>query len=210
MRKTLIAVLVILLVFCAAAFADNGFDNFTGFGIGYGLSQGKLGSIGENIQTFQVVFSITEFGFFEKSPVGLFIDGTLFVATSGKEYTEHTEYIIPKDNLPVGLMGTIGPAFKFDMGKKADLLLGVGFQVYKVTYETQSDKREEFFYGVGLDIEGVYELAKNFAISLGVDGSFYFVNDCYYTLKGFKPYEYSYDEYTEYRVIPKVTLYYTF
>ena len=209
MKKALIAILVIMTVFCSAAFADSKVENYTGFAIGYGISNARV----EDMFTYkynQVIFSITDFGFIDKSPVGLFIDGTLFVATKGKLITSIDEYDLDKDDLPVGLMATIGPAFKIDMGKNMDMLLGVGFQVYRQTWVDPYEKWQEFFYGVGADIEFAYELGKSFSLAIGANGSYFFANTRYYSNNYVKNVDVSYDKYWEYRIIPKIVGYYTF
>ena len=209
MKKVLIAILVLLTVFCSAAFADSKIDNYTGFAIGYGISNARIEDL-FNYKYNQLVFSITDFGFIDKSPVGLFIDGTLFVDIKGKMVTSIDEYDIPKDELPVGLMATIGPAFKLNMGKGMDLLLGVGFQVYRQERIYPYEKWQEFYYGVGADIEFAYELGKSLAITLGADGSYFFANSRYYSNNFVKNVDVSYDKYWEYRIIPKIAGYYTF
>ncbi len=209
MKKIVIAILVIMTVFCSAAFADNGFDNYSGFAIGYGFSNARIEDL-LNYKAYQVVFSITDFGFFDKSPVGIFLDGTLFVDTKAKECTDISEYDVPKENLPVGLMGTIGPAFKLDMGKSIDLLLGIGFQVYRQSTVYPDYRWDEYFYGVAADIEFSYTFGRSFSLSIGADGSYFFANSRYYNDRFHKNIDVSYDKYWEYRVIPKIAGYYTF
>lgn len=208
MKKALIVILLIMTVFCSAVFADNGFDNYSGISFGFGFSKSRIEDL-INVRSNELIISFTDFGFFEKSPVGIFLDGSLVITTKCVEYTEHTEYDVPAEDLPAGLMATIGPAFKFDMGKSVDLILGVGFQVYNQQRVNPYDKWDQTFFGVGLDIEAAYELGKHFSISFGVDGSFYFANVRKHILWN-KTVDVSYDKYWEYRVIPKISGYYVY
>ena len=209
MKKAIIAILVIMMVFCSAAFADSGIENYTGLAVGFGISRSRIQDM-ENMRAYQLVFSITDFGFVEKSPIGLFLDGTLFIDTKAVEYTDYSEYEIPKEDLPVGVVGTIGPAFKLDMGKSLDLLLGLGFSVYRQSWVYSYGRWDEFYYGVGADVEFAYELGKSFSITIGADGAYYFANSRYFSDNHHKNIDVSYNKYWEYRIIPKVAAYYTF
>ena len=215
MKKAIIAILVLFIVCSASAFADSGVDNYSGIGVGFGFTRGKIEDL-INFKENQVVISFTDFGFIDKSPVGLFIDGALAIDSKYVEFTDHSEYVYPTDKLPLGMTVAIGPAFKLDLGKKLDLLLGVGFQMwYNREYYDYGSKDpyeaavywDEYYYGVGAVVEAAYEISKDFAVTVGASGSYFFANTRYYNDYFRRNVKVSYDEFWEYRVIPQVSVY---
>ncbi len=216
MKKALIAVLVIMTVFCTAAFAKSGLQNYSGLGVGFGFShstftfKNPLGDVERVWKTNHLAVSITDFAFFDKSPVGVFLDGSLVINTNRSEIFVGHETSLTE--LPLGFSATIGSAFKFDVSKKVDLLLGVGFQIYSEVDkpETLGHSINMLLFGLGYDVEAAYSLGKGFSISLGVNGSLFFANRTRYVYPNHDPDDVSPDKYFEYRVIPKVMAYYVY
>ncbi len=210
MKKVLIAVLVIMTVFCSAAFAANGLQNYSGLGAGYGFSNANIEDT-ETIKSQQLVISFTDYGFVDRSPVGLFADVSLVFNV---KRTSESGGITWEMDPSVGFTGSLGPSFKFDMGDKVDLILGVGFQVY---HEKWANYIGDFWVsdydttriGVALDAQASYNLGKHFAIAFGVGGSVFFYESLK-EIERYHTYDISPDSFFEYRVSPKIMAYYVY
>ena len=207
MKKVLIAALLILTVCTAAVFA-KGYENYSGIGAGFGFSWAKISGgepDGAIWKASEIAISVTDYGFLEKSPVGLFVDASLYIIP----HRMIRIFVIPDYELDtlVGFSGTIGPAFKFDLSKKLDLLLGVGFQVYAENREYGDIRSRTTLYGVGLNAEASYELNDNFALTAGIASSMYFSHKIKVLNDGSVT---KFDPFFEIRVIPKVAIYYVY
>ena len=209
MKKALIAVLVTMMVFCTAAFAKDGVENYSGLGVGFGISRSNINDGDRYWKTNQLQISFSDFGFIKRSPVGLFVDVSIVINTSRVSTGGGLpDYTWPET--PIGLMATLGPAFKFETGKKTDIILGVGFQFYSEKQNHSTYYDECSFMGLGFDVEAAYNVNKDFAITLGASGSFFFINNIRMMFPYLSPIDASYDSYIEYRVVPRVMAYYVY
>ena len=209
MKKALIAILLILAVCTAAVFA-KGYENYSGIGVGFGFSWAKVNG-GDDGGRFwragEAVFSATDYGFFEKSPVGLFVDASFVIVPNRLTYGGGLPDVELDTRL--GFSAMIGPAFKFDLNKKLDLLLGVGFQAAFESYKIGPEEGRNTFYGVGFNTEVVYGINDDFAVTGGITGSMFFAGVNKFYLSG-ESHSFSYDSFFEIRVIPKIALYFVY
>ena len=209
MRKALVAILLILTVCTAAVFAKS-YENYSGIGAGFGFSWAKVNG-GDDGGRFwragEIAITVTDYGFFDKSPVGLYVDASLVVVphrlTYGGGFPD-----VKMDTL-TGFTALIGPAFKFDLSKKLDLLLGVGFQAYSENYKAETFRTRSTYYGLGLNAEAAYDIGENVALTAGITGSLYFGGTERY-FSSIKTFDVSYDSFFEVRVIPKVSIYFVY
>ena len=207
MKKVFVAVLLILTVCTAAVFA-KGYENYSGIGAGFGFSWAKVNGgdpDGAIWKASEIAIYATDYGFFEKSPVGLFVNASFFVIPHRKLHLDATHnYTL---NTIVGFTGTIGPAFKFDLSKKLDLLLCIGFQLYDENRKIGDSYRWTTLYGLGLNAEAAYELNDKFALTAGFASSMFFGGKMKFVEDGS---ELEFDSFFEIRVIPKVAIYYVY
>ena len=209
MKKTLIAILLILTVCTAAVFA-KGYENYSGIGAGFGFSWAKING-GDDGGRFwkagEFTVSVTDYLYFEKSPVGLYVDASLVVIPHRRAYGGGIPEV--KMNTIVGFSAMIGPAFKFDLNKKLDLLLGVGFQICVENMKNDIGKERSTFYGAGLNAEVAYKLSDNLSLSGGITGSLFFGGKQRFIWET-ETIEIPFDQFFEVRVIPKVSLYFVY
>ena len=209
MKKALIAILLILTVCTAAVFA-KGYENYSGIGAGFGFSWSKVNG-GDDGGRFwragELAISVTDYFYFEKSPVGLYVDASFVVIPHRLAYGGGLPEI--KMDTIVGFAAMIGPAFKFDLNKKLDLLLGVGFQALGEDTKLNTEKIRSTYYGMGFNAEAAYKLSDNLSLTGGVTGSMFFGGKQRYISKA-GTYDISFDQYFEVRVIPKVSLYFVY
>ncbi len=200
MKKAIITILVIMTVFCSAVFADNGFDNYSGLSFGYGIS--RADADGMKVESNQIQISLTDYGFVDRSPVGIFVEGSLIINTK-------REINGASVDPPAELMAAIGPALKLNISKSSHLILGVGFQIYTHTDDRNYYKLECNYFGIGGNLEFAYKIGRHFVVSVGANGSFMFGNKCTMIFPYIKE-DVSFDSFTEYRVLPKFSAYYAF
>ena len=214
MKKAFIAILVILTVFSASVFADEGFENYSGLSIGFGFSKVKYSNsndvfdkrVGTDLQESSnpLVISLTDYAILENSPIGIYGDIGLTIPLNFKEENSKS------DNGVGGIFLGVGPAFKLEVSKDAALLIGAGFH-FQMTSKTNGDnyRMERMYFGAGADIQASYKLGKKFAIALGASGSYFFANySRLVTLNN--SYNKSLSKYSEFRVVPKISGYYVY
>ena len=207
MKKVIIAVLVIMTVFCTSVFAADGYEDYSGINVGFGYSTVNVKYGREwTEKSNPLYFSASEYAFFEGSPVGLYGDLALTIPLNYKIDD------VSSDDSRIGFFGGIGPAFRFETSKKVSVILGVGFHFYTTSYSTNYDywKVVRYYYGVGGDLTASYKFSKHFAFNAGFQASIFFANTGKYSERHLSPIDVSYDSYSEVRVIPKLGVYYVY
>ena len=200
--------MVILTVFSASVFARDGFENYSGLSIGYGFSNATFTDGLEFKESCNpLVFSAIDYGFFDRSPVGIFAQVGITLPLNFKINGNQN------DNWVAGVNASLGPAFKFDVGKNVSLLLGAGFYFYTTTQTNYSDteKLERNYFGAGADVQASYKLGRHFALTVGASVEYYFANYSRIIHKYWRNTEdVSYSSYSEFKVLPKISGYYVY
>lgn len=217
MKKAFIAIMVILTVFSASVFAEDGFKNFTGLSVGWGFSKVKFTpKEGPEVteSSNPLVISVSEYTFKDDSIVGLYADVGVTIPLNFKRYDAKS------DDWLAGVFLGIGPAFKFDTGRGISLTLGAGFHFYTETTEVRhtgpyTNYRIEYnYFGAGADVQASYKLGRSFTISVGASASYFFANYSRYIVDSWwsweKTYDVSHKSYSEFRVLPKIAGYYVY
>ena len=209
MKKVIIAILVIMTVFCTSVFADDGYEDYSGLSVGLGYSTvtytTKWG-IEYNEKSNPLHISASEFAFFEGSPVGLYAEVALSIPLNFKRNG------FESDNWLAGFYGGIGPAFRFETSNKVSIMLGAGFHFYTTTYSNNSEywKDVRYYYGVGGELSASYKFSKHFAMNAGFGAAVFFANSGKRVYKYFPNDDISFNSYSEVRVIPKISVYYVY
>ncbi len=208
MRKVLIAILVIMTVFCASVFAADGYEDYSGLNVGLGYSGASIknGDLEWKETSNPLYISASEYAFFEGSPVGLYGDLALTIPLNYKIDD------VSSDDSRIGFFGGIGPAFRFETSNKVSVILGVGFHFYTTTYSTNYNywKDVRNYFGVGGELTASYKFNRHFAFNAGFQASIFFANTGKYSERSHSPIDISYDSYSEVRVIPKLGVYYVY
>ena len=217
MKKAFIAIMVILTIFSASVFAENGFKDFTGLSVGWGFSKVKYttkNGLEVKESSNPLVISVSEYTFKDDSIVGLYADVGVTIPLNFKRDDAKS------DDWLAGVFLGIGPAFKFDIGRDISLTLGAGFHFYtettEVRYGTYYTKyRIEYnYFGAGADVQASYKLGRSFTISVGASASYFFANYSRFIVDSWwnweKTYDVSHKSYSEFRVIPKIAGYYVY
>ena len=206
MKKVIIAILVIMTVFCASVFAADGYEDYSGLNVGLGYSTVNINGGATKETSNPLYFSASEYAFFEGSPVGLYADLALTIPLNFKRNDASS------DDWLAGFFGGIGPAFRFETSNKVSVILGAGFHFYTTSYSTNYDywKVVRYYYGVGGDLTASYKFSKHFAFNAGFQASIFFANTGKYSERHLSPIDVSYDSYSEVRVIPKLGVYYVY
>lgn len=208
MKKVLIAVLVIMTVFCASVFAAEGYEDYTGitFGIGYSGASYKYLGLEHKETCNPLTITASEYAFFQGSPVGIYGDISLVIPLKFKKDD------VESDDWHPAVFAAVGPAFRIYTGNKLSVLLGAGFHFYSTSYSTNYDywKEVRTYYGAGVELYSSYRFSKNFAFNGGVTASFFFANYGRHTDRNYPSYEISYDSFAEIRVVPKLGFYYVY
>ena len=208
MKKVLIAVLVIMTVFCASVFAAEGYEDYTGitFGIGYSGASYKYLGLEHKETCNPLTITASEYAFFQGSPVGIYGDISLVIPLKFKKDDVESDAWHP------AVFVAVGPAFRIYTGNKLSVLLGAGFHFYSTSYSTNYDywKEVRTYYGAGAELYSSYRFSKNFAFNGGVTASFFFANYGRHTDRYFPSYDISYDSFAEIRVVPKLGFYYVY
>lgn len=217
MKKAFIAIMVILTVFSASVFAENGFKDFTGLSVGWGFSKVKF-TTKDGLEVTEssnpLVISVSEYTFKDDSIVGLYADVGVTIPLNFKRND------VKSDDWLAGVFLGIGPAFKFDAGRDISLLIGAGFHFYTETTDYKYNgpyaryKIEYNYFGAGADVQASYKLGRSFAITAGASVSYYFANYSRYIVDTWwsweKTYDVSHKSYSEFRVLPKIAGYYVY
>lgn len=217
MKKAIIAILVILTVFSANVFAENGFEDYSGLSVGWGFSKVKYtpkDGLEVKESSNPLVISVSEYAFRNGSMVGLYADVGVSIPLNFKRNETKS------DDWLAGVFLGIGPAFKFDAGRDISLLIGAGFHFYTETTDYKYNgpyaryKIEYNYFGAGADIQASYKLGRSFAITAGASVSYYFANYSRYIVDTWwsweKTYDVSHTSYSEFRVLPKIAGYYVY
>ena len=208
MRKVLIAILVIMTVFCASVFAADGYEDYSGLNVGLGYSGASIknGGLEWKETSNPLYISASEYAFFEGSPVGLYGDLALTIPLNFKRNDASS------NDWLAGFFAGIGPAFRFETSNKVSVILGVGFHFYTTTYSTNYDYWKEVrnYYGVGGDLTASYKFNRHFALNAGFSASVFFANTGRKVERNRPSRDVSYDSYSEVRVIPKLGVYYVY
>ena len=190
-------------------FARDGFENYSGLSIGFGFDKAEA-SYGDNPTKFSsnpLVISAIDYGFFDRSPVGIFAQVGITLPLNYKIDD------IQDDSWVAGVNASLGPAFKFDVGKNVSLLLGAGFYFYTTTQTNYSDtaKLERNYFGAGADVQASYKLGRNFALTVGASVEYYFANYSRIIYRWSRETtDVSYSSYSEFKVLPKISGYYVY
>ena len=217
MKKAFIAIMVILTVFSASVFAENGFKNFTGLSVGWGFSKVKF-TTKDGLEVTEssnpLVISVSEYTFKDDSLVGLYADVGVTIPLNFKRND------VKSDDWLAGVFLGIGPAVKFDAGRDISLTRGAGFHFYTETTEVRhstyyTNYRIEYnYFGAGADVQASYKLGRRFTISVGASASYFFANYSRYIVDSWwsweKTYDVSHKSYSEFRVLPKIAGYYVY
>ncbi len=222
MKKATIVILVALLCagsLFAASIVSGGSSSrgtdYTGFNFGYGITNESftLDNKDREDKGYQLGLSINEFLFFDRqTDVGIYAEVGFSINTN----TESTVNGVSTESsmaAPLYYDVVIGLGMRFDMDNKTTLLLGVGPELMyyskEYTYYTNVYTRECLIFGIGADVEGMYEVGRDVYIGVGFKGSFLFYGTLLeYVNKSSSPYaSEDYENYFGYRIMPRFSLY---
>ena len=229
MKKTLIAVLVVLLLCTSAVFAatyDDGYyygepklDDFFGLSVGSSFVYETYESVSGKVvdKAMQFYAGLSEFAFFGDNSLGVYVDaGVLFNIKDSYNPNDVTKS-------PAYADVTLGLAYRTKMDGRTSFLLAAGPEfTYFTNQYTYIDSYEKVYVdktymtmGATLDVELIYRLGADFYFSIGGKGSVLFLK---WMTKEETTWHGSTAEseiddtegYFGYRVVPKAAIYFKF